>query len=66
MTEQDREWVVGVVKVAILESRKEMLNIDVPMALKAHTSGCPWAKKLIVLFALLVGAQVVISGIKLL
>ena len=62
MTEQDREWVVDSIRVAILESRKEMLDTDIPQALALHTTGCPWAKKLLVLIALLVGAQVVATA----
>jgi len=64
MTETDREWVVDSIRVAILESRKEMLGTDVPRALKLHVAGCPWAKKLLVLIALLVGAQVIATSIR--
>lgn len=61
MTQDEREWIVNTVTLAIVEARREMLEKDIPVLINWHERGCPIGRRMAMLLGGVIVAQVVFT-----
>ena len=62
MTQNEREWIVSTVTIAIVEARKEMLEKDMPTLIAWHEKGCPIGRRMAMVLGGLIVAQALFTA----